>query len=246
MNSRQFLILSSTVIMIIANLFFQQLSQLLLNQFPNAYGKYYEALAVISPEEFTFIIWAPIFIGMLVFAVYQALPAQRDNLLLDKLLFPIVLTNGMNTISLYVDYGWNVLVLVLLLGSLITAFVLVQKAKQQQQVVSFWGVEFPISVFFGWITVAMILTICQSLIHFDWQAWGISASAWSIAVVVVITLVGVAIYKQYQSITYISVLFWAFIGVFAANYGVYPILLVVLVLGMLTLLSLPFVTRDRP
>jgi hypothetical protein len=243
MNLRQFLLLASAVIMIIANLFYQALTKLLLGFTPNEYGKYYEAFVVISPEEFTFIVWAPIFIGMLVFAVYQALPQQKNSPLHDRLLLPILSANFFNTIVLYLDYGWNIVALVGMLIALCTAFVMVQKNKERS-VRFFCTIEFPVSVFFGWSTVALILGTSQSLVFFGWDAWGISEAAWTAIFIGIISILGTLLYKRFRSLVYTGVLLWAFFGIFAATYGVYTYLPLVIVLGALLLVLTPVVVKS--
>merc|ERR1711969_410146 len=40
---------------------------------------------LITPAGWAFAIWGPLFFGSAVYAIWQALPAQRDNVLLDKI-----------------------------------------------------------------------------------------------------------------------------------------------------------------
>ncbi|MEO0584797.1 MAG: hypothetical protein AAF135_21480 [Bacteroidota bacterium] len=218
MNLRQFLILMSTITMVAANMLFQQVSDFLFDTTPNSYGKYYDSLTLISPEEFTFIIWAPIFTGMLVFAIYQALPKNRNSSLLDDLLLPTIIINIANGLSLYIPFGYNVLVLIVLLFGLGWAFVKIQNFKSEKPV-SFWLIEFPYTIFFSWISVALIVTTSQSLSFFDWNSFGLSENIWISILVVVAMSIGLFITRMYRTYVYPLVLVWAFIGILATNYA---------------------------
>ena len=54
---------------------------------------------LITPSGWAFAIWGPLFLGSAVFAVWQALPAQRNNALLDKIAWPAA-------VALAAQGGW--------------------------------------------------------------------------------------------------------------------------------------------
>ncbi|WKN45269.1 hypothetical protein [Tunicatimonas pelagia] len=203
--------------MVAANNFYPQISELLFDQKPDAFGKYFEAMTIISPPAFTFTIWVPIFLGMILFSIYQALPKNRESDFFDNLLLPVVIINVFNSISLYGTYVYNIFILIFLLIGLGWAFFLIEKVKSKQPKF-FWLVEFPFSLFFGWITVALILTISQNLKYLDWGALGLSEEFWSFIIVSVATTIAALVYLRYKSLTYLSVLIWAFIGILFTNY----------------------------
>jgi len=43
---------------------------------------------LITPSGWAFAIWGPLFLGSAIFAIWQALPAQRENLLLNRITWP--------------------------------------------------------------------------------------------------------------------------------------------------------------
>ncbi|MEL6557012.1 MAG: hypothetical protein AAFQ94_02440 [Bacteroidota bacterium] len=216
MNLRQVIIIATTALMVAANMLFQQISYFLFGDVPDNYGKYYEAPTLISPKEFTFIIWAPIFIGMLLFSAYQAFPRNRKSQLLDSLLWPTIVINIFNGFSLYAPFGYNILVVVILLIGLGWAFVIIQRFKRTESV-SFWFVEFPFTIFFAWISVALLVTTSQTLAYYEWTSFGLPKAAWAAVLVIIATGIGLFITSRYNAFLYALVLVWAFIGILTTN-----------------------------
>ena len=56
---------------------------------------------LVTPAPYAFLIWAPIYLGLLALAVYQALPDQQDDPLLTELRPWLALTAVLNAIWLY-------------------------------------------------------------------------------------------------------------------------------------------------
>ena len=68
-----------------------------------------------TPAVYTFVIWAPIFIGLTLFVIYQALPSNRSNIYLDALGWPVFIAFIMNALSAYTPLGWSNLVITIAL-----------------------------------------------------------------------------------------------------------------------------------
>lgn len=235
MNIRQILILVSTWLMVAFNMFSQQVSHYLFDITPDSYGKYYESMTLISPEEYTFLIWAPIFIGMLAFSVYQALPVNKSSKLFDQMMLPVLLINICNSFSQFASYGWNLAVVAGLLIGLVLTFVKIQQFKKSTKV-SFWLVEFPFSVFFGWITIALVVATSQNLVYLHWNAFGLSDEFWACLMMTIATTIGFIMFKSYKSYVFSFVLIWAYGGILANSYPQNPLILCIAPLFMLILL----------
>ncbi|MEI6727661.1 MAG: ThiF family adenylyltransferase, partial [Actinomycetes bacterium] len=115
-----------------------------------------------TPAVYTFAVWAPIFIGALAFAVYQALPSRRSDTRIDAVALPLVIAYLLNTATVYTRLGLSDIVTLMLLATLAWAFVIVAHLGRQDRRF-FWFVRAPLAVFFGWITAATILNVFQWL-----------------------------------------------------------------------------------
>ena len=71
------------------------------------------------PAGYVFSIWGVIYLGLILFAIYQALPAQRDNPRLARVGYLFVLSCVANTAWLflwhYEQFAWTILAMLTLL-----------------------------------------------------------------------------------------------------------------------------------
>jgi hypothetical protein len=211
----------------------------------DASGSYSNYPTEITPAGFTFWIWAPIFLGSMVFAVFQALPAQRDDERLDAIAVPFVAASLANAFSPLVPIGPGVLLAVVTLSALAAACI-VMRRRPADRPAHLWLVDAPILLFFGWITVATIVGIAQWMVSLGWDGSPMSAEAWSAAMIAVATVLGVLTVQRTVEIVYAAALVWAFCGVAATRPHAWPIVTAVFI-GVLALLgrSVVVVIRNR-
>jgi hypothetical protein len=169
-----------------------------------------------TPAVYTFLVWAPIFIGALAFAVYQAVPSRRADRRLDAVGVPLVVAYLLTASTAYTPLGLSNIVMALLLASLAWAFVVVARLGRQDRAF-FWYVRAPLAVFFGWITAATILNGFQWLSSKGVEAFGPNGS-WAAALLILIAAAaGVAVTVRHSEAIYALTLVWASWGVVVAH-----------------------------
>jgi hypothetical protein len=167
------------------------------------------------PAGYVFSIWGLIYLGLIAFSIYQALPSQKDNPLLNKI-YPAYWIGSLANIIWLFLWHYNVfsLTLVAMLSILATLlYIYVQISKQDLDRNQKWFVRLPFSIYLGWISVATIANVTQVLFYFGWGGWGISAVAWAVIMLSVATLLGLIMLWREYDIAYVLVLVWAFIGI---------------------------------
>ena len=116
-----------------------------------------------TPADYAFAIWGPIFLLLGIYAVWQALPAQRTNRLLRRVGWPIAVACLGNAI-------WEVLfpqrqfvaaqiVIVAIFAALAVAFGLLAREARRRELSrgERWLVALPLGMFFGWLTAATLV-----------------------------------------------------------------------------------------
>jgi hypothetical protein len=151
------------------------------------------------------------------YAIYQLLPAQRENPRLRQTGWWFVLSCAANSVWLYLwHYGYFALSVVAMLTLLISLIVIYQRLGVGRQPVSAgerWLVHMPFRVYLGWISVATIANITAYLDFIAWNGFGIAPEIWMlIMLVVTMAVAGLMAYSR-QDIAYLLVLIWAFIGI---------------------------------
>ncbi|BDP42020.1 hypothetical protein DAETH_19890 [Deinococcus aetherius] len=241
---RQLTLLAATVLTLVMNYLsnalplFGNSNREVSDGLPNAF----------TPAGLTFSVWGVIFLGLLAFAVYRALPAQRGPRL-DRLFWPFLLANLLNVAWLLafqsLNFGLSVVVMLALLGSLIWLYLRVRGLKPL-------GAEpltlaLPTSLYLAWISVATMANITAFLVSQGVTGGlaGLSGPVWSALLVVVAALLGVFFLMRFRDYAFAGVLLWSFYGVYAARPEVNTVVLGVALAAALVLLGIVLAAR-RP
>lgn len=243
--SRQITLLAATALTLVMNYLSNALPLFgnsnadVSDRLPNAF----------TPAGLTFAVWGPIFLGLAVFAVYQALPAQRGPRL-DRLFWPFLLSNLFNASWLLafqsLNIGLSVLIMLALLASLVWLYLSVRALPPQGA--ERWTLQLPVSLYLGWVSVATIANITAFLVSagFTGSFLGIAAPVWSALLLVVAAVIGVFFLWRFRDSAFAAVLLWAFYGVYLARPEVGTVVLgVALAAGLVLLGGLGALRRPR-
>lgn len=169
------------------------------------------------PAGYVFSIWGLIYLGLLAYTIYQALPAQKDDELLKKIYPAYWISSLANIVWLFL-WHYNIFSLTLvamlsLLASLLFIYVQISKESANLDRNQKWLVKLPFSIYLGWISVATIANVTQVLFFFNWGGWGISPAFWAVIMLAIATFLGILMLWREYDIAYSLVLGWAFIGI---------------------------------
>lgn len=182
----------------------------------NAYPIYF------VPANLTFAVWGVIYLGLTAFAVYQALPSQRDNPLLKRIAWPFVLSNFANTLWLLLfqneQFLLSVPVMLILLGLLLVIYRQLGIGQPVSRAV-YWLVQVPFSIYLGWITIATIANISQALYASGYTELGLGGPAWATIMIAIGTvIISAVIYTGRGNIAYALAAIWAVAGLALAQW----------------------------
>lgn len=180
-----------------------------------------------TPAGYVFSIWGLIYVGLIAYAVFQALPGQRSNQKL-RTIAPLFLLSSVANCAWLLLWHYNFITLsmvamLLLLVTLIAIYTQLDIGGPKTSTSERWLVDAPFRVYLGWITVATIANATVVLYNLGWNGWGIDGPTWGALLVVVATVIGGAIVLKRGDWAYGSVLVWAFVGLFV-KYSDTPIL----------------------
>lgn len=169
------------------------------------------------PAGYVFAIWFLIFLGWIIFSIYQFLPGQKKNQRLQRLGYLFALSNIVNAVWLFMwhynFFGVSVFVMVSLLGLLIASYLRLDVNRDQVSSVERWSVDIPFSVYLGWITVATVANITDWLYLVEWSGLGIAPQIWAVIMIAVASILGLLMALYRKDAAYVFVLAWAFIGI---------------------------------
>lgn len=205
------------------------------------------------PAGYVFSIWGLIYLGLIAFAVYQALPAQRDNPRLERAGYWFVLSCAANIVWLflwhYEVFVPTVLAMLALLFCLIVVYLRLEVGKSPVSAGERWFVRLPFSIYLGWITVATIANVTSTLDYLQWSGWGVTPEIWTIVMLAAgIAITATMIYTR-RDAAYSLVIVWAFVGIAVKHAAVQSVSLAAWIAAGLVLLLLAagfFAPRQAP
>ena len=171
-----------------------------------------------TPAGYVFAIWSVIYLGLIIFAIWQALPGQQSNPRLRAIFWPFVLSCMTNVTWLlswhYGYYPLPVLIMLTFLGALIVLYATLYPTYATVSWAERWTTHIPFRIYLGWITVATIANITITLYNFGWRDAPFGAPTWAAIMIVVATVVGLFFALRLRDAAYTLVLVWAFYGIY--------------------------------
>jgi hypothetical protein len=177
------------------------------------------------PAGYVFSIWSLIYIGLIAYTIYQALPGQANNPTLNKIAPFYWLTSVANVIWLflwhYEVFAWTLPFMVLILVGLLIIY---RNLNDSSGLIK-WLVRLPFSIYLGWISVATIANASQLLYFLDWNGWGVGGSTWAVIMIAIASILGLLMAWLENDTAYGLVLIWAFVGITVSQAGASDVVL---------------------
>ncbi|WOV84795.1 tryptophan-rich sensory protein [Sporosarcina jeotgali] len=215
---------------------------------------------LFAPAGYTFAIWGLIYVLLAFHVIYQLgffRSGERSAVtqLMQKIAVYFSVTSVANALWILAwHYGHLAISIVLMLVMLISLIIINgMTVKSDLSFKEKFFIRLPFSVYFGWITVATIANITAYFVSIDWDGFGLSDSTWTVIILLVGTVIGIATLLKNWIASYGFVLVWAYIGIYSKHVSpegwneAYPgiIMTVSICIILLALLSL-WVLVKRP
>lgn len=203
---------------------------------------------LVIPAGYVFSIWGVIYLLLAAFTVDQGRPSRAGDPTLRRLGWWPAMIGVLNSIWLvlfhYERFVLTVPVMVALLLALIRINAITFADRRRLIGLHRWTVRLPFSVYLGWITVATIANIAQTLDSLGFDAFGLPPEPVAAAVLLVGLAVALTFVWRFADIAYGAVIVWAYAGIVVKEAGT-PIVpwvagagaLVVALLVLVTLLG---------
>jgi benzodiazapine receptor len=172
---------------------------------------------LVIPAGYVFSIWGLIYLLLAAFTIDQARPSRAADPTLRRLGWLPALSGVLNTGWLllfhYEAFVLTVPVMVALLVTLIAINAITFADRERLTGLARWTVRLPFSVYLGWITVATIANIAQTLDSIGFDAFGIEPTLVASAVLLVGLAIAVTFVLRFADAAYGAVIAWAYAGI---------------------------------
>ena len=168
------------------------------------------------PAGYVFSIWGLIYLALATYAIYQALPPQRENPRLNSIIEPFALSCVANVAWLFLwHYEMLPLTLVAMLALLLLLIAIYLRlgiGRTQVSPAEKWLAHIPFSIYLGWVTVATIANATTVLYSLGWDGWG-APQIWTVVLLITGAVIASAIGFTRGDAAYMLVIVWAFVGI---------------------------------
>lgn len=175
--------------------------------------------SLFTPAGFTFSIWGIIYLFLLVFVVYQALPAQRDSDRIARIgpYFKInCLANALWIVVWHYDLlVLSLLVMLVLLATLVLIYRSLLRQLHSSSPLQHVTLHLPFSLYTAWISVATIANISVLQTHYGWDSVGLTDIQWTLLKLAVAGSIGAFAVLRLRDPVFVLVIAWATYGISA-------------------------------
>jgi hypothetical protein len=166
---------------------------------------------LIIPANYAFAIWGLIYLGLFAFGFYQA---RRENKIRTRYLgYWLAIASVCQIIWVFLfQYGFYTLSIVAMLGILVALILLylrLEPARGRER----WWINYPVSLYMGWISVATIVNVASALYSLEWNGFGIDPAIWTVIMLVIAAILGIYAAVKQKDIVYAGVFVWAFVAI---------------------------------
>jgi hypothetical protein len=176
------------------------------------------------PAGYVFSIWGVIYLGLIAFAVFQALPSQRQNPRMRATGWLIALSGLANSAWIflwhYELFPLTLIAMLVLLASLIIIYLRLGTGRTTVPTAEAWAARLPFSIYLGWITVATVANVTSVLDYLKWDGFGLSPETWMVIMLAAVLVIAALMIFTRRDAAYAIVILWALAGISYKHAGV--------------------------
>lgn len=169
------------------------------------------------PAGYVFSIWGLIYLGLIAFAIFQALPSQRENPRLRATGWWISLGGLANSAWIflwhYEQFPLTIIAMLVLLATLIITYLRLGIGRTTVSLAETLAARVPFSIYLGWITVATVANVTSLLDYLKWDRFGIAPEIWMGIMLAAVLVIAALMNFTRRDIAYTLVLLWALAGI---------------------------------
>lgn len=183
----------------------------LSDQYPNLF----------VPSGLTFLIWGVIYLLLAIYSAYNLVQSIRGSAVSDTFVPRIGL---LFIISCLANAAWifswhfkalplSLLCMVILLVTLAAIYLKLNIGRSTAGPVEKYLVHLPMSVYFGWVSIATIANVTALLVAYKWDRFGISEQVWAVLLIGIGTGLALLALFLRKDPFYALVVDWAVLGI---------------------------------
>lgn len=176
-----------------------------------------------TPAGITFAIWGVIYLALMAFVIYHLARAFKKgaddhaNRELTMIGWNFAVCNLATIIWLFAWTNEQLLLSVILILIQLVCLMIIHHRLKIHNAHETMGnkafTQFPLSIYFGWISIATIANISTYLTSIQWNGWGVSGVNWSITMLSISVMLAVWVINRKRNVFFGLVVIWALYGI---------------------------------
>lgn len=166
---------------------------------------------LFTPAGYVFSIWGVIYVLLAIWIITIAFQLKNNQP-------PTWKRTTLFLLSCFFNIGWILswhyeyflVTLVMMIGLVATLAILYSSYPRSDNE---WKERGPISVYLGWVSIALVANISYVLTYFEWDGFGLSDQLWTVALLTFATALALHFRYHYRDRIMQLVYIWAFIGI---------------------------------
>lgn len=209
---------------------------------------------LFAPAGYTFSIWGIIYLLLFIYVIYQFFVRSSYEKIISKINIYFIISSLANTAWIFAWHYQQIFLSLLLMIVILYCLIKIADVlrKEKFSMLESLGLSAPFFVYFGWITVATIANVVVFLVSINWDGFGIEAGIWTMVVLLVGAIIGIARSLYDKKVAYTLVLIWAYIGILSKHISttgfgsVYPIVIYTLYICLFSFLVTTIYVLVKP
>ncbi len=173
---------------------------------------------LFTPAGYVFSIWGVIYLLLLAFAWYQTRAGEELHQRIGYWFAASCVFNSAWIVAWH--YGQYILSLLIMLGLLVTLLAIYLRlgiGRRQVSPAEKRWVHVPFGTYLGWISVATVANVSAVLYLQGWTGAPLNPEWWTVIMVIVAALLGLAMIQLRREVAYPLVIVWALVGIAVAR-----------------------------
>lgn len=170
---------------------------------------------LFTPAGYVFSIWGLIYALLIIWGIGLWKIRVNRDILFEKRSLLFIISCLFNILWIFSwHYEFFLWTIVFMIGLVITLLMLYRTYPVQNNKLT--G-RLPISIYLGWVSVAIIANTSYVLTYYQWSGWGLSDPLWAVIMLTFGTAIALHIRFHHFDIAYPLVFIWAFTGIAVKN-----------------------------
>ncbi len=184
---------------------------------------------LLTPAGYAFGIWGLIYLGLIIFAVYQLWDLVKKNINTDfvlKIGWWFIIANLANAAWIFAftsnQIGLSLILICIIFFALLKIVLNINMERWDAPVPIIAFIWWPFSFYFGWINVALMVNAAAYLTALGWNGGPLSPELWTIIILFIAAIIFITMTWKRNMREYANVGVWGIVAIAVKNWNTHP------------------------